>query len=102
MISFFKRKKRLLLAGIAILAVLCIVVLRMHEVDNSIKEEDRIYIEKYLAEQEVDPLPNETTYADQVDYIAAVQDAVLSIAPKHQTMAYPLQLHLQKLSLISD
>ncbi len=103
----FRRKSRLILSGIVILAALCIVVLKIHEVDNSLKEEDRIYIEKYLTEQDVDPMPNETTYVDQVDYIAAVQDAVLSIAPKHQALPYnrprePKDVYLLKYGFCFD
>ncbi len=93
MISFFRRKgfrrrSRLILAGIVILALCFVVVLKIHEVDNSLKAEDHIYIEKYLTEQDVEPLPIEITYAEQVDFVAAAQDAVLNIAPKHQPLPY--------------
>lgn len=50
-------------------------------VDNSIKEEDSVYIKKFLDKGQVQPLRENRTYEDEVGFIRAVQRAVLHSVP---------------------
>lgn len=50
-----------------------------HAVDNSLSSEDKEYIEKYLVESK--GIPQMATYEDELEFIVAVQRAVLTIAP---------------------
>jgi len=60
-------------------------------VDNSITQEDSVYIKKFLDKGQVQPLLENPTYEDEVGFIRAVQRAVLHSVPhgKHLTYGKP-------------
>ena len=60
----------------------CLAVLSYHEVDNSLSSDDKKYISQYLALSE--PLPESPSYEDEIQFIAAAQKAVLTIAPQNK------------------
>lgn len=68
-----------LLLTVVILVVGAACLLRCHAVDNSLSDEDRRFIPKYL--ENIDGLPRHASYADELDFIRSVQRAVLRIAP---------------------
>ena len=64
---------------------LCLAVLLAYSsVDNSLSEEDRQYISKYL--NGVKPLPENSEYTDELDFITSVQRSVLNIVSSN----YPI------------
>lgn len=69
-------KKRFIFVGVVFAFV--IGTLYYHAVDNSLSEDDKRYIPKYLIN--VGPLPENPTYSDELDYILSVQHSVLEIA----------------------
>lgn len=68
-----------LVLGVAI--TLLMTVLSYHEVDNSLSEQDKQYIPKYLVN--MPHLPENATYKDQLAFITDVQRSVLEVAPRN-------------------
>jgi len=58
-------------------------------VDNGLTQEDRAYIPSYLAG--IAPLPNRASYEDEIHFIVAVQNAVLTVAPLDKGLPFDQQ-----------
>ncbi len=74
-------------------------ILSYHEVDNSLTKEDRQYIPLYLSD--IDPLPENPSYRDELNFIIAVQSSVLKIAPRNEGLPFgqrrePKELYIAK------
>lgn len=74
----------LLLTGIIL--ILTAASLAYHAVDNSLSEEDKQFIPKYLSD--VESLPENPTYRDELNFITSVQRSVLTIAPRNDGLPY--------------
>ena len=81
-----------------------------NQVDNSITEEDIIYINKFLDTGNITYISPEASYEDEIDYIIRVQKVVLEVArfdytyvgiPLNQPRE-PKDLYLKKIGLCSD
>lgn len=57
-------------------------------VDNSITKDDLVYIKKLLDEGQVQPLRENPTYEDEVEFIRAVQNTVLNLVPNKNPLPY--------------
>jgi len=57
-------------------------------VNNSITKEDLVYIKKFLNKGQVQPLLENPTYEDEVEFIRAVQNAVLNLVPNKSPLPY--------------
>ena len=77
-----------------------LLVLSYHEVDNSITEEDELFIAKYL--EGITPLEENLTYEDELEFIGKVQDSVLTIAPLHQGLSYDAEREPRDLYLATE
>ena len=80
-------------------------ILYLNAVDNSLTEEDIRYIPQYLID--VDPLPQDPTYTEQLSFIVSVQDSVLDMAPRNVALPLfekrePKELYEQKIGLCFD
>lgn len=98
-------KKLSFLLAIGIVFVCTIAILFYHAVDNSLSEEDRQYIPRYL--KEVPSLPENPTFADELAYIILVQRSVLNIAPRNDGLPLdqkrePKDLYVAKTGLCYD
>ncbi len=74
-------------------------------VDNSLSEEDKQYIQKYLSN--VEHLSKNSTYKDQLNFIISVQQSVLNIAPMNVGLPFgkkrePKELYEAKAGLCYD
>lgn len=74
-------------------------------VDNSLSDEDRLYIPKYLSG--IEPLPANPAYKDELAFIVAVQRSVLDVAPVNEGLPYdqlrePKELYEAKIGLCFD
>lgn len=63
--------------------------------DNSLSNEDKEYIPKYLIN--VRPLPEKPTYSDELAFIIAVQRSVLNIAPGNEGLPFDQNERLKNL-----
>lgn len=79
-------KKQLFLTSTLLLIISSIVALYFHAVDNSLTEEDRLYIPMYLSD--VVPLPINPTFKDELGFIVSVQRSVLKIAPRNDGLPF--------------
>lgn len=52
-----------------------------HAVDKSLSEEDKQFIPKYL--ENVGSLPDNPSYTDELNFIVAIQNSVLNVAPRN-------------------
>lgn len=52
-----------------------------HAVDKSLSEEDKQFIPKYL--ENVGSLPENPSYSEQLNFIVAIQNSVLNVAPRN-------------------
>jgi hypothetical protein len=98
-------KKLSYLLAIGIVFVGTSAILFYCAVDNSLSEEDRHYIPRYL--KEITSLPKKTTYADELEYIISVQRSVLNIAPRNDGLPFnqkrePKNLYVAKTGLCYD
>jgi hypothetical protein len=76
------RGRILFLSLFFVVAGILIILFLMHsQVDNSLTEEDYVYIKKFLKEDNVHPFQAGLGYTEEIRYIAAVQQAVLKRAP---------------------
>ncbi|MBT5551572.1 MAG: hypothetical protein HOJ79_13965 [Nitrospina sp.] len=81
-----------------------------NQVNNSITEEDIIYINKFLDAGDIASISPEASYEDEIKYIIRVQKTVLKVAPLDITFAgisfnqsrEPKDLYLKKSGLCSD
>jgi hypothetical protein len=62
-----------------------VVVFLYNAVDNSLTEEYRQYIPKFLVG--IDPLPEKFKFKDELNYISAVQKTDIGIAPHYRIFA---------------
>jgi hypothetical protein len=76
-------KKRAVLSSAIALAGL-VSLLEWHAVDNSVSDQDREYIPKYLVGVPAMPPEPERGYQDEIDFIERVQRAVLNVAPLNE------------------
>ena len=79
-------KPRSITVIFGILFLCAATVLPYHAVDNSLTEEDTQFIPMYL--RGIDPLPQNPTYANELDFIVSVQRSVLRIAPRNESLPY--------------
>ena len=103
----FINKKRLIVLTFGITAIFLTTILAYHEVDNSLTEEDKQYITKYLEETNILPLLKERTFKDELDFIVQSQNAVLKVAPANEGIPFntkrePKELYLSKTGLCYD
>ena len=70
----------------AIMLILPFLVLSYNGVDNSITEEDKLFITKYLTS--IPPLKHNPTYKDELEFITKIQDSVLTVAPNNEGLPY--------------
>lgn len=84
MIKIRKRRIASILAVVAAVST----ILAWHRVDDSISEEDRRVIPKYLSGIAALPSAPARQYADEVAFVGNVQRAVLRIAPRHEGLPY--------------
>jgi len=82
-----------------------VTVLSLHAVDNSLSEEDRQYIPLYL--RNVESLPEDRTFGDELEFIVSVQHSVLNIAPRNDGLPVgqkrePKELYEAKTGLCFD
>lgn len=68
---------RLLVFGL--LLILATGFATQWQVDNALTEEDVVYINKYLRDGNVQPLPSAPSYTDELKFIQSVQRAVLAV-----------------------
>jgi len=66
--------------------ILPFLVLSYNGVDNSITEEDKLFITKYLTS--IPPLKHNPTYKDELEFITKIQDSVLRVAPNNEGLPY--------------
>lgn len=98
-------KKQAILFSMGI-AFICITILLVYSsVDNSLSEEDKQYIPKYLSG--VNHLPKNPTYKDELDFIISVQLSVLNIVTKNNGLPFgqkrePKELYEAKTGLCFD
>jgi Transglutaminase-like superfamily len=100
------------LVSVEALAVLSVcfvlfVVLRLHEVDNSVTEEDKRYIAKFLRSEKAGAPSGKMSYEEEIDYIVRVQKAVLGTAAGQAGIPFdkprePKQLYRAKSGLCYD
>lgn len=67
-----------------VVAIGLVVLLDWHAVDNSLSNEDRDYIPKYLTGIQARAAEADRSYQDEVDFIVQVQRAVLVVAPHNE------------------
>jgi len=85
--KLLSRKLKLLLTIASLLAALVVlVVLWIHAVPVSVTEEDRTAADSLL--KDLPAANEESTYDDQISFIAAVQDAVLKVAPVNKGIPF--------------
>jgi hypothetical protein len=77
------RRRRAFLWGAIVLAGL-VVLLDWHAVDDSLSDQDRDYIPKYLVGVPTIPAAPVRTYDDEIEFIKRVQRAVLKAAPRNE------------------
>ena len=71
---------------LTIIGILLSLVLSYNGVDNSITEEDQLFISKFLTS--IPSLEHKPTYQDELAIITKTQDSVLTVAPKHEGLPY--------------
>lgn len=81
------RKKILFFASLVIFLSI-IVSMIYSQVDNSLTDEDFIYIEKFLEEGNVQTIPSKRSFKEEINFISSVQSAVLSRAPKGEGIPF--------------
>jgi len=99
------RKNAIALCMIVLILAVSAGILYVHRVDNSVTAEDRRYMPKYL--EGIAPLPEEPTYAQELEFVLAVQRSVLRIAPKNKGIPFgrerePKDLYLSGTGLCYD
>jgi len=98
-------KKPLLLSAMGLFLLSIIALCAYHAVDNTISQEDELYIPMFL--KSIEPLPNEPTYTQELNFIVTVQRSVLNIASGNIGIPYnqkrePKELYLAKTGLCYD
>ena len=98
-------KKQLVFVSITFLIICAVVTLAYNSVDNSLTEEDKQYIPRYLSD--VLPLPDNPTYRDELHFIISVQHSVLNRAPRNDGLPLghkrePKELYEAKTGLCYD
>ena len=99
------KRKKIIISGCILLTLF--LIMKIHEVDKTITEEDEIYIKKYLMVENINILPEHPTYLDEIKLILDVQKAVLFIAPDEIGIAYdstrePKDLYFSKAGICYD
>ena len=99
-----KRSVFLLSAGFIFLLA---AMLAYHEVDNSLTQEDREYIPKYIGSISTTPPMEQRAFKDELAFIEHVQDAVLKTASLNEGIPFdskrePKELFLAKKGLCYD
>ena len=79
-------KKQSLLITI-ITAIIIIIVLYYNSVDNSLTDEDKEYIPKYLTTTSA-RLKQSPTYQEELEFILSVQNTVLNVAQENEGIPY--------------
>jgi len=72
-------KRSIKFSTLAIIIILLVLFLSYNEVDNSITEEDKVFITKYL--ENISPLNSNRRYKEELEFIAKAQSSVLKVAP---------------------
>lgn len=86
--------------------VICaLVTLYAHRVDNSLSEEDKRYIPKYL--EGIALLPKEPTFTEELNFIVSVQRSVLKVALNNDGLPFdwkrePKEVYIAKTGLCYD
>lgn len=85
--------------------IFVIGVFLYNAVDNSLTEEDRQYIPKFLVG--IDPMPEKFKFKDELNFISAVQKSVIAIAPHVRGLPFdqkrePKELYIAKQGMCSD
>jgi hypothetical protein len=98
-------KKLLRLLAIGIIFISALTALAYDQVDNSLSAEDRQYIPLYL--KGITTLPKTPSYAQELDFIRAVQHSVLNVAPRNDGLPLdeprePKDLYLARTGLCYD
>jgi len=99
------KNKRFLLLIVGITFIFVVATLVYSSVDNSLSEEDKQYIPKYLSY--VEYLPEKPTYKDELNFIISVQRSVLMIAPTNDGLPFgqkrePRELYEARTGLCFD
>ena len=76
------------------------LILSYHEVNNSITEEDKLFIAKYL--EDITSLEEHSTYKEELEFIRKVQNSVLTIAPLHKGLPYDTEREAKDLFLATE
>jgi hypothetical protein len=98
-------KKKLVFVLTTFLIICAVFTLSYNSVDNSLTKEDKQYIPLYLSD--VSPLPDNSTYRDELHFIISVQHSVLNIAPRNDGLPLgqkrePKELYEAKTGLCYD
>ena len=99
------KKQQFALLSVGVFSICLVPILSYNAVDNSLSQIDKQYISKYLVE--VRPLPEKSTYEDEVNFIISVQHAVLNVAPRNEGIPFgqkrePKELYEAKTGLCFD
>jgi hypothetical protein len=102
----FNKKRSVFLTSAGFIFLLA-AILAYHEVDNSLTQEDRGYIPKYLGSISMMPPMEQRTFNDELAFIEHVQDAVLKRASLNEGIPLdskrePKELYLAKKGLCYD
>ena len=71
---------------LAISIILLVLFLSYNEVDNSITEEDKVFITKYL--ENISPLKSNRRYKEELEFITKTQSSVLKVAPYNEGIPF--------------
>ena len=90
-------KRRIVSLAVISACLALFLVLRLHEVDNSVTDEDKRYIGKILESTRATAPSGNRSYDEEIDFIIRVQKAVLETAPGQtgipfDTLREPTQL----------
>ena len=102
------RSRKIFLSLFILLAFILVILFLIHsQVDNSLTEEDYVYIKKFLKEHNVQPFQTDLGYTEEIRYIIAIQQAVLKRTPlenviNHYTEREPKDVYLAQAGACYD
>ena len=79
-------KRSIKFSTLAISIILLVLFLSYNEVDNSITEEDKVFITKYL--ENISPLKSNRRYKEELEFITKTQSSVLKVAPYNEGIPF--------------
>lgn len=79
-------KRSIKFSTLAIIIILLVLFLSYNEVDNSITEEDKVFITKYL--ENISPLNSNRRYKEELEFITKAQSSVFKVAPYNEGIPF--------------